>query len=402
MPRMILLSLSLLIMLSSCGGGEEADSRVEGEPVRGVTDSEIVIGSHNDLSGATAIIGVAAINGARMKFDEVNAAGGVHGRKIRFIVEDAQYQVPKAIQAANKLVNRDGIFAMFLAMGTPMNNAVMPMLFERGIPNLFPVTAARSMSEPFRRLQFSAFGTYFHQIGAGVRHYMENGDATTACVIYQDTDYGQEVLDGARSQLARMGRELAAVSAHKPTDTEFTPAILRLRNAGCDLVLMGTIHKDTILILEAARKMGWTDVQWVGSAATAVNSIAELESGASEGLAIFQDIPLLHRDQPGLSPAMADWWDRYTERYGSEPDFGSFLGYRNAELLVEGLENAGPDLTVDSLIQGLESISGFEDFLGGQSTFGPDDHEAVEYAMLSVVVDGRWEATPVRVRYDEL
>jgi len=402
MPRNILLSLSLLIMLSSCGGGEESDSPAEGETVRGVTDSEVVIGSHNDLSGAAAIIGVASTNGARMKFDEVNAAGGVHGRKIRFIVEDTQYQVPRAIQAANKLVNRDGIFTMFNSLGTPMNNAVMPMLFEQGVPNLFPLTAARSMSEPFRRLQFSAFGTYFNQIRAGVKYYVQNDEATTACVIYQDTDFGQEILDGARFQLERMGRELAAVSAHKPTDTEFTSAILRLRNASCDLVLMGTIHKDTILILEAARKMGWTDVQWVGTTATAIYSIAELESGAAEGMAIFQHIPPLHRDQPGLSPELADWWDRYEESFGSEPDWGSLLGYRNAELLLRGLENAGPDLTVDSLIQGLESIRGFEDFIGLQSTFGPDDHEAVEDAMLSVAVNGRWEATPVRVRYDEL
>jgi len=349
-----------------------------------------------------AIIGVAAINGARMKFDEVNAAGGVHGRQIRFIVEDSQYQVPRAIQAANKLVNRDGIFAMFMSIGTPMNNAVMPMLFERGIPNLFPLTAARSMSEPFRRLQFSAVGTYYDQIGAGVRHFVEAGGVTTACVVYQDTDFGQEILDGARDQLERMGREVAAVAAHKPTDTEFTPAILRLRNAGCDLVLMGTIHKDTILILEAARKMGWEGVQWVGTSACNINSIAELASGASEGMAIFQHMPPLHRDTPGLSPELAEWSRRYFERYGAEPDWGSTEGYRDAELLVAGLENAGPDLTVDALIEGLEAIRGFRDTFGLSSTFGPDDHEAAEEALLSMVVDGRWEATPVRIRYDAL
>ena len=404
MPRYVSPVLLLLFALTACDGDgpNDGDGDAAGSSTRGVSDTEIVIGSHNDLSGAAAIIGVAVVNGARMKFDEVNAAGGVHGRRIRFIVEDTQYQVPRAIQAANKLINRDGIFAMFNAIGTPMNNAVMPMLFERGIPNLFPLTAARSMSEPFRRLQFSALGTYFNQVRAAIRYYVGEAGATTPCVAYQDTDFGQEILDGARAQAEKMGREVAAVSAHKPTDTEFTPAVIRLRNAGCDLVLMGTIHKDTILILETARKMGWQDVQFVGTTASNIASIAELESGAAEGFAIFQHIPPLHRDDPGLPAERADWWDRYVERFGNQPEWGSIEGYRDAELLVRGLQNAGPELTVDTLIEGLEAIDGFTDQFGIESRFGPDDHEAAEEALLSTVVNGRWQATPVRVRYDEL
>ena len=85
-----------ILLLAACAGEKDAG----GEPrVRGVTDTEIVLGSHNDLSGPTALLGVAAINGARMRFDEANAAGGVHGRTIRLVVEDAGYQVPRAIQA---------------------------------------------------------------------------------------------------------------------------------------------------------------------------------------------------------------------------------------------------------------------------------------------------------------
>ena len=216
------------------------------------------------------------------------------------------------------------------------------------------------------------------------------------------TDYGQEILDGARTQAQFMGREIAAVSAHKPTDTEFTSAILRLRNAGCDLVLMGTIHKDTILILETARKMGWNEAQWVGTTASNLTSIAELESGATEGFSIFQHMPPLHRDDPDLPPDLAAWWDRYETRFGVAPDYGAIEGYRATQLLEAGLRNAGPELTVDTLIEGLESIDGFRDRFGLVSSFGPDDHEATEEALLSTVVNGRWQAMPVRVRYDAL
>ena len=129
----------------------------EAQSVRGVSKTEIVIGMHTDLSGPAASYGVSSSNAMRLKFDELNAQGGVHGRKIRLIVEDHQYQVPRAVQAANKLINRDKIFLMAGALGTPMNNAVFPDQFKAGVPNLAPLTAARSMAEPFHPLKFQTF-----------------------------------------------------------------------------------------------------------------------------------------------------------------------------------------------------------------------------------------------------
>src|SRR3954465_5450800 len=93
---------------------------------RGVTDQEITIGTYTDLSGVTAMWGVNNTNSWRMVFDEANAAGGIHGRKIKYVVEDSQYQVPRAVQASNKLLNRDNVFMMVANGGTPMNNATMP------------------------------------------------------------------------------------------------------------------------------------------------------------------------------------------------------------------------------------------------------------------------------------
>ena len=104
----VILCFSLTV---SCGGGGVPETG-GGAAVRGVTDTEIVIGSHGDLSGPVALLGSEMVNGARLRFEEVNASGGIHGRQIRFVVEDAQYQVPRAIQATNKLVNRDNIFAI--------------------------------------------------------------------------------------------------------------------------------------------------------------------------------------------------------------------------------------------------------------------------------------------------
>src|SRR5438045_9542679 len=90
---------------------------------RGVTKTEVVLGMHTDLSGVAATYGVSSSNGVKMRFDEINEAGGVNGRKIRVIIEDQGYQVPKAVQACNKLINRDTVFAFVAPLGTPMNNA---------------------------------------------------------------------------------------------------------------------------------------------------------------------------------------------------------------------------------------------------------------------------------------
>lgn len=390
---------AFLLTLGGCGADEATSSgAATTASVQGVTDTEIVLGSHTDLSGPTAIWGVGSINGARMRFDEVNAAGGIHGRQIRLIVEDTGYQVPRAIQAANKLLHRDGIFAMVFALGTQINNTILPNQMEAGIPNLFPYTGARSMNEPFRRLQFTQRGVYYDEIRAGVRYSVEELGKTTPCIVHQDTDYGHENLDAVVDQAAEMNIEVAATAAHKPTETEFTATVLRLRNAGCDVVFMGTVYRDTVLILEAARKMGWDDVSFVGNDVTYGDVVANVQSGAAEGFSAFGHIAELYRDDD-LSDEVAAWYDRYEERFGEKPVVAAVEGYRGADLIVKALENAGRDLNVDALIAGMESITNHTDMFGYRLSFGPDDHKGVSESVQSVVENGRWVKKAESVTY---
>ena len=109
---------------------------------RGVTATEVTFGMHTDLSGVAATYGVSSSNAVKMRFDEINDGGGINGRKIKVIIEDTAYQVPKAVQACNKLINRDKVFAFVAPLGTPMNNACFKDQFAVGVPNLFPLSAA--------------------------------------------------------------------------------------------------------------------------------------------------------------------------------------------------------------------------------------------------------------------
>ena len=391
------LLLAWPLALTGCTGGDDAGrSSMAAAQVRGVTDAEIVLGSYTDLSGPTALWGVGATNGARLRFDRANAEGGVHGRLIRFVVEDIAYQLPKAIQAANKLINRDNIFAMVLAVGTPMNNAIMPQQFEAGVPNLFPISGGRQMVEPFHRMKFTQRGIYYNEVRAAVRHFVENEGKRNICIIHHDSDYGQEIVDAVEDQLAATGLQVAARTAHKPTESEFTAAVLRLREAQCDMVVMATVHRDTILVLDTARKMGWEDVAWVGNNAAYGQVIADHESG--EGYYAFTHMAKIYPDDD-KSAAVQAWWDEYLALYGNEPGLAAMEGYRAADLTVLALENAGRDLTVDGLLKGVEAIADYQDIFGYRVSFSAEKHGGVRESVLSQVRNGRYVVLAEAVSY---
>jgi branched-chain amino acid transport system substrate-binding protein len=214
---------------------------------RGVTKTEIVLGTHSDLSGPAATYGVSSTNALKMRFDDVNAAGGIYGRKIRLIVEDTQYQVPRAVQAGNKLINRDQIFAMVAGLGTPMNNALFKEQFEAGVANLFPLSAARSMFEPFHKLKFYGAATYVDQVRAGINYFVTKKGKKSLCAMYQDTDFGKEVLDGVQSQADKMKLKIVETVTHKPTDQDFTAQITKLKAPAATSSCLGTIVRDSIV-----------------------------------------------------------------------------------------------------------------------------------------------------------
>ena len=356
---------------------------------RGVSKTEIVLGMHTDLSGPAATYGVSSSNAVKMRFDELNAAGGVHGRKIRLVVEDTQYQVPRAVQAGTKLINRDRIFAMVAPLGTPMNNALFKDQFEAGVPNLFPLSAARSMYEPFHRLKFYGAASYVDQIRAGINYFVTKKGKKALCAMYQDTDFGKEVLDGVQLQAEKMKIKMAETVTHKPTDQDFTPQITKLKAAGCDLVALGTIVRDSIVPYATARKIGWTDVDFLGSAATYDLFVAAAQGGVTEGLYAMGLTDMPYRDT--LSPVAQAWFDRYKDRYNAEPNIGAIYGHVAADLTVVALEKAGADLTLDSFVKGLESIKGYHDiFNGPEASFGPDKHQGANSSFLAVVKGGRW------------
>ncbi|MEC9347008.1 MAG: ABC transporter substrate-binding protein [Pseudomonadota bacterium] len=364
---------------------------------QGVSKDEVVFGIHTAMSGPVAVWGVPSVNGINMRFDEVNAEGGVYGRKLRLVVEDNEYQVPKAVQAANKLINRDKVFAMLGGLGTPMNNAVLPRQLDANVPNLFPFSSARQMFEPFHKLKFAALSTYYDQARAAFKMFVEQRGTKKPCTMFQDTDFGREIELGVIDQAKAMGMEVAAETAHKPTDKEFTAAITKLREAGCDVIYMGTIVSDTIIPYSTARQMGW-NVPFVGTVATYSGYVASAKGGVTEGFMSMTSFQMAYDDDP--NPLVRNWIKSYSDKYGKAPDQAAQLGYIIADLTIQGMQNAGKDLTVDSLVTGIEAIKAYRDIFGGPTvSFSDTKHNGSTDGFLAIVENGRWKRATGTLSY---
>ena len=155
------------------------------------------------------------------------------------------------------------------------------------VPNLFPLTAARSMFDPFHELKFTSGSTYYDQIRTGIKYLVDQNGRNKVCVLYEDTDYGQEILDAAIDQLDEMNMPLIETASAKPTDTDFSSQIKKLQNSGCDLIAMGTQIRSTIIPYIKAKEINWSNVDFVATSASYFSVVAELPNG-------IMDLSLIH------------------------------------------------------------------------------------------------------------
>src|SRR2546428_5553929 len=215
-------------------------------------------------------------------------------------------------------------------LGTPMTNALFKDQLEAGVPTLFPLSAARSMYEPFHRLKFYGAASYVDQIRAGINYFVTKKGKKALCAMYQDTDFGKEVLDGIQIQADKLKIKIVETTTHKPTDQDFTAQITRLKAAGCDLVVLGTIVRDSIVPYATARKIGWTDVDFLGSAASYDHFVAAAHGGVTECLYAIDLTDRPYRDT--LCPAAQAWFECQNESYETHPNIRALYGHVAAHL----------------------------------------------------------------------
>jgi branched-chain amino acid transport system substrate-binding protein len=355
---------------------------------QGVTRTEIVIGTAQDLSGPIVGFSKPTVNGMRMRVDEINELGGIHGRKLRLVVEDHGYDPKKAVLAAQKMIQRDRIFAALGSIGTPTALAAMPLYLEKNVAHLFPLTGARQMYEPLQKLKYSFAAPYFEQMRAGLKHLVKEKGLKRVCTIYQDDDFGLEVKDGGEAALKELGMKYAEVTTFKRGSTDFSSQVARLRNAGCDAVVMGTIIRETIGTVATARKLGFNP-EFIGTTASYDGIIAKLGGPAVNGYYSTCQISFPYADDP--SKNVRDWVARYKDKFKEEPTLFSAYGQVIISLFAAAAEKAGPNLTPVTLDKALESLTYPRDMFGGdEQRFSPTRHLGSNRAKLCQIQNGKW------------
>ncbi|MEZ5663789.1 MAG: ABC transporter substrate-binding protein [Burkholderiaceae bacterium] len=356
---------------------------------QGVTKDEIVLGSIQDLSGPIAAFGKQVRFGMMLRAEEVNEQGGINGRKIKLLVEDSGYEPRRAVLAAQKLVNQDKIFAMVGHIGTAQNMAAMPVQFQKNVINFFPVTAAREMYEPFHKLKYSFAATYFDQMRVGVPILVKEKGAKKVCTMYQDDEFGLEVQRGAEAGLKTIGMELTERTSFKRGATDFSSQMQKLASAQCDLVVLGTIIRETIGGIATARRLGFNPT-FIGSSAAYTDLIHKLGGEAMNGLYATMTVQNPYLDDS--SQQIRFWATKYKTQFNEDPTVFSVYGYALIDAFARGAGKAGANLTTDSFIKAMDTMVIPKDIFGSNElTFGPQKRLGSNASRLSQIQDGRWK-----------
>jgi branched-chain amino acid transport system substrate-binding protein len=356
---------------------------------QGVSKTEITLGSIQDLSGPIAGFGKQVRLGMMLRVDEANEQGGVNGRKLVLKVEDSAYDPKKAVLAAQKLVNQDKIFAMIAHIGTAQNLAAMPVQFEKNVVNFFPVTAAREMYEPFHKLKYSFAATYFDQIRLAAPQLVKEKNAKKVCTMYQDDEFGLEVVRGAEAGLKTINVELAEKTSYKRGATDFSSQTAKMKAAGCDFVILGTIIRETIGAIGEARKTGFSPT-FLGSSAAYTDLIHKLGGKAMDGL--YATMTSQHPYLDEASQPIRFWANKYKTKFNDDPTVFSVYGYNAVDIFIRAAQKAGPNLSTDSFIKAMDTMTVAPDMFGSpQLTFTAQKRLGNDASRLSQIQDGKWK-----------
>ncbi|MEJ8854850.1 ABC transporter substrate-binding protein [Variovorax robiniae] len=356
---------------------------------QGVTKDEIRIGTIQDLSGPLAAFGKQSRNGMQLRIDEINEQGGINGRKLKLFVEDSGYDPKKAVLAAQKLVNQDKIFIMAGHIGTAQNMAAMPVQFEKNVINFLPITAAREMYEPFHKLKYSFAATYYDQIRQALPKMVKEKGVKKVCSIYQDDEFGLEVERGAEAGLKTIGMEVAEKTSFKRGATDFSSQVAKLKAANCDLVVLGTIIRETIGTVGESRKTGFNPI-FLGSSAAYTDLIHKLGGKAMDGVYATMTVQNPYTDDQ--SQPVRFWANKYKTKFNEDPTVFSAYGYEIIDAFIQAAQKTGTNLSTDSFVKTMDSITFMPDMFGSpKMTFTATKRLGNDQSRLSQIVDGKWK-----------
>lgn len=378
-------------MLAASAAGLALAGGLRPARAAGVHDGEIVIGTHIDLSGPTAAAMPMLRNGTELRLNEANAAGGIHGRQLRFIVEDNGSQPQLAVRAAQKLIRQDEVFALLNPFGSGTNAAAMGLAMEAGTIVFAPWAASAIMHQVAQNnpLLFTTVQDYHTTTGRALARVIPEWGVSRVGVIYQEGPFGDLIRAGVNIAMQQLGMTVADEAAYRPGDIDFSSQVARLRAANCDLILAGTIIRETVAVMAEVRKLGW-DVRVLTAIPGRSTVVARLGGADTEGLYGIGGWRLHGPDT--TDPEAQGFIARFRAAYGTDPDENAANAYSYTDWFVKGLEAAGRELTAESFIAAVRGVA-HSDFTTYAEQRFENNHAMPELVSIDRIEGGRWVPT---------
>jgi branched-chain amino acid transport system substrate-binding protein len=382
-PRwMWLLAPALLIAAlaaSACdGNGEQGKGTPTVVPVTpGVTDTEVVLGSHLPLSGYAAAWGVDIKAGMDAYFASVNDQGGVNGRKIRLIVGDDQYTGPLAAEVVRKLVEQDKVFAIIGGLGSAAHSAVWKYLETNSVPDMFILTGDSKWTVPTVKTRFAWLVDYITEGKILGEYIAKNFQGKKLGIIEQNDEFGSEGEKGLREGIKDANMDVV-VETYEETQNDLIGQVQRLKNQNVDVIAAYAMPIQVASAIKGAHEtLGW-DVPFVITGVDAVEVVGALAGYDNiEGtVTVVYGHQAFEKDVPGIQ-AHWDMMAKYAP--GVKPTNLTLTGASIAEGITNILKNAGRDLTRESFLDTAELTCEWESPAGlAPSSMSPTDHRPIE------------------------
>ncbi len=353
----------------------------------GVSAGEVVLGMANALSGPAMGLGTGMRDGSQAYFNKINAAGGIHGRKIKLISTDDGYEPAKTAAATTKMIEQDKVFALFGYVGTPTSAAAVPIASKAGVPYVAPFTGAEALRNPVNKVVFNVRASYFDETEAQVEHLTKDLGIKKIGVFIQDDAYGAAGKGGVLKALSKRSLTLAGEGKYKRNTVEVDDGVATLKAAQPEAIVMVGAYKACAAFVKKAKAQGiqakFLNVSFVGT----MDFIKEAGPDG-DGVYITQVVPAPDDDSV---PIVKKYQGDMKAAGKNEFDYTSLEGYIGAAVISEGLKSAGSNLTRESFIGAMNTLT--TDIGGLKITFSPSSHQAMKTVYLTQVKGGK--AVPI-------
>jgi len=355
----------------------------------GVAPDQIVFGQAAVLEGPASALGQGMRTGIQAAFDEVNKNGGVHGRKLKLVSVDDGYEPDKSIAAVKKLIEDEKVFALIGPVGTPTANAAQPVAQAAKVPYIGPFTGAAFLRDPKRDNVINVRASYDAETEAWVKHLTEDLKITKIAIFFQDDAFGRAGLSGFKKAMDKRGMQIAAEATFERNTVAVKSALLTLKRAEPEAVVMVGPYKPCAEFIKLARKTdfnpAFVNISFVGAGA-----LAKELGPDGKGVIVSQVVPF---PWDASLKVVADYQAAIKAADAkAEPEFVSLEGYLVGRLTIAALDKSGPNPTREGLLKTIKETGKFD--IGGlPMTFGPEKNEGLDKVFMTVIQgDGSFKA----------